>query len=143
MLEKEILKSQISGGLLNMIEIPISVGELVDKITILQIKSEKINDLEKLSNIHKELNLLNNKLTSLNLSKDVYLIQDQLKLVNTLLWEVEDVLRDYEREGNFLDSFIEKARSVYKLNDQRFILKKKINYLTNSDIVEEKSYKEY
>lgn len=126
-----------------MIEIPVSVGELVDKITILQIKSEKIIDLEKLSNIRKELNILNNKLTSLNLSKDVHSIQDQLKLVNTLLWEVEDVLRDYEREGNFSDSFIEKARSVYKLNDQRFILKQKINYLTNSDIVEEKSYKEY
>lgn len=126
-----------------MIEIPVSVGELIDKITILQIKSEKITDTEKLSNIRNELNLLNEKMNSLNLSKDVYLVKEQLKFINNLLWDVEDILRDYERENNFSESFIEKARSVYKLNDQRFVLKKKINFLTDSVIVEEKSYKEY
>lgn len=126
-----------------MIEIPVSIGELSDKITILRIKEEKISDEQKLLNVKKELKFLENKLEDLSLNKQVYDIIEELSIVNKNLWEVEDVLRDFEREKNFGSDFIQNARSVYKLNDQRFVLKSKINLLTNSSIVEEKSYKEY
>lgn len=126
-----------------MIEIPASIGELVDKITILQIKNEKITDKEKLSNVKIELSYLQEKLESLDLIKKVLDIAEDLYDVNLQLWEVEDKLRDFEREENFRSEFIDSARSVYRLNDLRFSLKTKINLMTDSEIVEEKSYKEY
>lgn len=126
-----------------MIEVPVSVGELVDKITILRIKNEKIEDKEKLSNIKIELSYLQEKLESLGLEKEVLDIIDDLYDVNIQLWEVEDRLRDFEREENFRSEFVDSARSVYRLNDLRFSLKTKINVLTDSEIVEEKSYKKY
>lgn len=126
-----------------MIEVPVSVGELVDKITILRIKNEKIEDKEKLSNIKIELSYLQEKLESLGLEKEVLDIIDDLYDVNVQLWEVEDRLRDFEREENFRSEFVDSARSVYRLNDLRFSLKTKINVLTDSEIVEEKSYKKY
>lgn len=126
-----------------MVKIEVSIGELVDKITILEIKREKIKDQEKLTNINNELSFLTEKLNSLSLSENIFDIKNDLKQVNTMLWEVEDRLREFERDKNFSKEFIEDARSVYKLNDQRFSFKKKINVITNSQIVEEKSYKEY
>jgi hypothetical protein len=126
-----------------MIKIPVSIGELVDKITILQIKNENITDKEKLSNVKIELSYLQEKLESLGLIKEVLDAAEDLYDVNLQLWEVEDKLRDFEREENFRSEFIDSARSVYRLNDLRFSIKTKINLMTDSEIVEEKSYKEY
>ena len=126
------------------IEIPVSFGELVDKLTILNIKKDKIEDKEKLKNIDKEYNHLNliykkyseNDLNVSNLFKSLYEI-------NLKLWDVEDNLRFNEKQNKFNDEFIDFARSVYKLNDERFALKSELNKLVNSEIVEEKSYEDY
>ncbi len=123
---------------------PISLGELVDKITILEIKNEKINDKEKLINISNELDKLLTLLNSLQLSKkDLDKYSKQLYVVNKKLWETEDVLRALENEKSFNKEFIENARNVYKLNDERFRIKNKLNTQFSSEIIEEKSYKEY
>ena len=123
---------------------PISLGELVDKITILEIKNEKINDKEKLKNISNELDKLFSLLNSLQLSKkDLDKYSKQLYVVNKKLWETEDVLRALENEKSFNKEFIENARNVYKLNDERFRIKNKLNKQFSSEIIEEKSYKEY
>ena len=126
------------------IEIPVSFGELVDKLTILNIKKDKIEDKEKLKNIDKEYNHLNliykkyseNDLNVSNLFKSLYEI-------NLKLWDVEDNLRFNEKQNKFNDEFILFARSVYKLNDERFVLKSELNKLVDSEIVEEKSYEDY
>lgn len=123
---------------------PISLGELIDKITILEIKNEKINDKEKLINISNELDKLLTLLNSLQLSKkDLDKYSKQLYVVNKKLWETEDVLRALENEKSFNKEFIENARNVYKLNDERFRIKNKLNTQFSSEIIEEKSYKEY
>ncbi len=123
---------------------PISLGELVDKITILEIKNEKINDKEKLKNISNELDKLFSLLNSLQLSKkDLDKYSKQLYVVNKKLWETEDILRALENEKSFNKEFIENARNVYKLNDERFRIKNKLNKQFSSEIIEEKSYKEY
>jgi len=123
---------------------PISLGELIDKITILEIKNEKINDKEKLKNISNELNKLFSLLNSLQLSKkDLDKYSKQLYVVNKKLWETEDILRALENEKSFNKEFIENARNVYKLNDERFRIKNKLNKQFSSEIIEEKSYKEY
>tara|TARA_B100000214_G_C23967120_1_gene628287 strand:+ start:1862 stop:2251 length:390 start_codon:yes stop_codon:yes gene_type:complete len=123
---------------------PISLGELIDKITILEIKNEKINDKEKLKNISNELDKLFSLLNSLQLSKkDLDKYSKQLYVVNKKLWETEDVLRALENEKSFNKEFIENARNVYKLNDERFRIKNKLNKQFSSEIIEEKSYKEY
>lgn len=117
-----------------IIEIPVSVGELLDKITILQIKSEK----SKNSFIHKELNDLS------KIAKDsgVYLIDylDALKDINLKLWQIEDELRELEKQENFDEHFISLARCVYKFNDERARIKKEINNKTNSTYQEVKLY---
>ena len=126
------------------IEIPVSFGELVDKLTILNIKKDKIEDKEKLKNIDKEYDHLNliykkyseNDLNVSNLFKSLYEI-------NLKLWDVEDNLRFNEKQNKFNDEFIDFARSVYKLNDERFTLKSELNKLVDSEIVEEKSYEDY
>lgn len=123
---------------------PISLGELIDKITILEIKNEKINDKEKLINISNELDKLLTLLNSLQLSKkDLDKYSKQLYVVNKKLWETEDILRALENEKSFNKEFIENARNVYKLNDERFRIKNKLNTQFSSEIIEEKSYKEY
>ena len=123
---------------------PISLGELIDKITILEIKNEKINDIEKLNNISNELEKLFTLLDSLQLSKnDLNKYSKQLYKVNKKLWETEDVLRALENEKSFNKDFIENARNVYKLNDERFRIKNELNKQFSSEIIEEKSYKEY
>ncbi len=123
---------------------PISLGELIDKITILEIKNEKINDKEKLKNISNELDKLFSLLNSLQLSKkDLEKYSKQLYVVNKKLWETEDILRALENEKSFNKEFIENARNVYKLNDERFRIKNKLNKQFSSEIIEEKSYKEY
>jgi predicted RNA-binding protein with EMAP domain len=119
--------------------VPVSLGELIDKITILEIKSEKIFNIESLKNIDEELaGLKHVKIPPV----DQKLI-DQLKEVNLELWDVEDELRQRERQKDFSLSFVGMARSVYLLNDKRASLKKKINITYGSHLIEEKSYSVY
>lgn len=124
--------------------IPISPGELIDKITILEIKRESIVDKEKLSNINLEykvlLDTLENKIIA---SNEIDSLRIKLKTINKKLWDIEDQLRDLERSKTFNEDFIKLARSVYFTNDERSEIKKSINKLLNSEIVEEKSYSKY
>lgn len=124
-----------------VINAPISFGELVDKITILEIKKEKIYNSLALININKELDLLSNILSSIIFESDEinHLIYD-LKKVNIILWEVEEKIREKDKHGEFDLEFIELARMVYQTNDNRSILKRELNLKLNSEIIEEKSY---
>lgn len=127
------------------IDCPISIGELIDKITILEIKNLKISDEQKLVNIRIELEFLNDKLNNLNVLKDVNTFEDKKELfaINSKLWEIEDSIREKENQKLFDSEFIELARSVYITNDERFRVKNTINIRYNSLIKEEKSYKGY
>ena len=120
---------------------PISIGELIDKITILEIKQINMTGI-KLKNVDKELKLLRKILQDKNLEIDIDLINN-LKEVNNNLWEIEDNIRIKESNQEFDKEFIELARSVYKENDKRASMKKEINQIYNSDLVEEKSYTNY
>jgi hypothetical protein len=123
---------------------PISVGELIDKITILRIKRERIRAAAAQANIARELaRLLDIRARSPLATADLAALEEQLFQVNCRLWDVEDELRGLEQVNNFNESFIQLARSVYRLNDQRSILKRKINEVTGSAIVEEKAYRPY
>ena len=120
---------------------PISVGELIDKITILKIKSKLIKDKDKLVNIEKELQSLEELKDELNLDlNNIDPLQQQLYKVNVELWHIENYKRQSEKEQLFDDAFINAARQVYLKNDLRASLKKQINKLVGSTIVEEKSY---
>ena len=125
--------------------IEVSNGELLDKISILEIKMEMIEDKEKLANIHKEFNTLNPLAKELFENHDGQLQNHYLELahINSQLWDIEDWIRDCEREKIFDKEFVELARSVYIANDKRCEVKKLINILTSSGLIEEKSYKEY
>lgn len=123
---------------------PVSPGELLDKLTILEIKSERIQDPEKLINIRHELELLEAVWRQeAQDSETVRALRSDLKQVNEMLWVIEDDIRLCENAGNFGDRFIELARSVYFTNDKRADLKKQINLALGSAIVEEKSYQDY
>ncbi len=124
-----------------MIEVPISWGELVDKITILEIKAERIDDPKKLANVTRELWLLNRKLSPV--ATQVLRLKLRLKEVNAKLWDIEDEIRDCERAKDFGPRFIELARAVYVTNDQRADVKREINFALSSELVEEKSYRPY
>ena len=126
------------------INVPASVGELFDKITILEIKKKKIKDKEKLKHVNAELNLLNKVVTKKKINKRKILkLINALKLINLKLWNVEDKLRKLEKEKSFKSLFIQKARSVYILNDKRSVIKNNINIETNSNVNEVKSYEKY
>ena len=123
---------------------PVSVGELIDKITILRIKQKKASDEQKLANVSRELEALSstwkdNKPADLNISD----LEDQLTEVNLQLWDIEDKIRAKELAKAFDQEFIDLARSVYKQNDLRAELKKQINLRSGSTLVEEKLYQEY
>jgi len=119
----------------------VSAGELIDKITILEIKKEKINDNEKLKDVEKELSSLNNTLKkSISHSYKIQPLIDKLKAVNLKLWDIENGKRLAEASNNFDDKFIELARSVYKENDERSKIKLKINNTLGSSIKEVKSH---
>jgi flagellar capping protein FliD len=123
---------------------PISVGELIDKITILRIKRERIRGAGAQANVARELeSLLEIRAGAGLVAGDVDRLEEQLLQVNGRLWDIEDQLRSLERENKFQERFIELARSVYRLNDQRSTLKRKINEVTGSGIIEEKSYYSY
>jgi hypothetical protein len=125
-----------------MINIPVSVGELVDKITILKIKRYQIKDKEKLINIHKEHDTLTSLEEYVRIQKDVLNHQQQLMEINLRLWFLEEDIRHYEKNNNFGEWFVDAARKIYKTNDERSRIKKEINILCNSALVEEKSHED-
>ena len=129
---------------MNEIQVPISPGELLDKITILQIKSERIDDPAKLANVNTELEMLTRVWeTSVEADDRIATLTARLKSINEALWEIEDDIRDEERNKRFGERFVELARAVYVTNDERAEAKKQVNLHLNSNIVEEKSYKDY
>jgi hypothetical protein len=123
-----------------LISAPISVGELVDKITILEIKLGRIADPAKIINIALELGHLTDVLDSLDLKDTEALLRSDLKEINAELWDIENFKRSCESTQDFGPPFIEAARNVYLKNDQRASLKRAINILAGSTIIEEKSY---
>ena len=126
------------------IEIPVSLGELIDKLTILEIKKNKITDNEKLNNIQLEFELLNKKYqTILKDDRELQVFYDSLLKINNELWEIEDKIRIFENNKEFNKEFINLARSVYKSNDERFAIKNKINISFDSEIQEQKEYENY
>jgi len=129
---------------MKQILIPISPGELLDKITILEIKSERIASAEKKANVNNELSMLNDVWEkAVNNDDEIAILRTEMKKINETLWDIEDDIRDEERNRQFTERFIELARSVYVTNDQRADVKKRINQYLKSDIVEEKSYQDY
>jgi hypothetical protein len=124
--------------------VPISPGELIDKITILEIKSQRMTDAAKLHNVRTELSLLTETWkASAYSATDISAEWGGLRDVNGKLWEIEDRIRDQERDGRFDADFIELARAVYVTNDERAAIKKRINLRLGSMLVEEKSYADY
>ena len=129
---------------MNKIYIETSIGELIDKITILEIKKEKISDKNRLELINKEyLCLLDTMKKNVQISNDIKKLWDELKTLNLKLWEIEDEKRLSEKNKKFDQKFIELSRNVYKRNDERAQIKSKINQLTNSNIREIKKYTNY
>ena len=126
------------------IHVPVSPGEVLDKITILEIKSERMTEPEKVANVRAELALLRETWSQAVTEDDVIRdLHGQLKQINEALWEIEDDIRDKERVKEFDQRFIELARSVYFTNDRRSEVKKKLNLHLGSQIIEEKSYQDY
>ena len=124
--------------------VPISPGELIDKITILEIKSQRMTDAAKLHNVRTELSLLSDTWKASPYSAtDISAEWAALRDVNGKLWDIEDDIRDKERDGRFDAGFIELARAVYVTNDERAAIKKRINTKLGSALVEEKSYADY
>ena len=129
-----------------LIQAPISLGELIDKITILEIKAANITDAGKLANVKHELDVLNNTVDQLlDQAGKAKLapLQASLKNINQQLWVIEDDIRDCERAKDFTEQFSELARAVYFTNDKRAAVKKDINLAFGSELVEEKSYQNY
>jgi hypothetical protein len=130
--------------MVDVLKVPVSFGEVLDKITILEIKSERIKDDAKLKNVKLELNELNATWTdAVSDQSAIAQLRQQLKAVNEELWVIEDDIRDQEADQNFGARFIELARAVYVTNDKRASLKKDINLALGSRFVEEKSYQDY
>lgn len=123
--------------------VPVSWGELIDKITILEIKAVKINSSIANDNVKKELLYLSDIASAAMVQDGLQSLKNDLTEVNLKLWGVEDDIRDKEFAGEFDSVFIELARSVYKLNDVRAKIKKEINSVLKSELVEEKSYKDF
>ena len=128
----------------NKIFAEISVGELLDKISILEIKQKNIKDEQKIKIISKELESLNYTLKKdVHITDEIKSLYEDLKKINIKLWNIEDGKRDCERNGDFGEKFIQLARSVYIENDQRAKIKNKINKISGSNISEVKSYDQY
>ena len=126
------------------VSVPVAPGELIDKITILEIKLERIEAEAKLENIKKELDVLSQAYNrAVPKSEKLIKLTVELKKINELLWEIEDEIRGCERTKDFGDTFIKLARAVYVTNDKRMKVKRAINDLLGSQIIEEKSYAAY
>ena len=129
---------------MSLISVPVSFGELIDKITILEIKSEQIRDAAKLANVRAELDLLNATWTQNPASRtDILAERAELKRINEALWDIEDEIRLKEKAQAFDARFVELARAVYFTNDKRAAVKRAINLKLGSQLVEEKSYQDY
>jgi hypothetical protein len=129
---------------MSMISVPVSYGELIDKITILEIKAAQIRDVAKLVNVRAELDLLNATWTAAAAAKtDISAERARLKAINEALWDIEDRIRLKEKARAFDAEFVELARSVYIRNDERAAIKREINLRLGSKLVEEKSYQDY
>ena len=129
---------------MSLIQTPVSYGELIDKITILEIKSQRIGDAAKLANVRNELDLLNATWANHAASQtDIADERSRLFAVNELLWDIEDKIRLKERAQAFDQEFIELARAVYFRNDERAAFKREINLKLGSQLVEERSYQDY
>ena len=127
-----------------LLNVQTSPGEFLDKVTILEIKSERMTDPAKLANVRRELELLRETWAASPLSvRDVTALVAALKQVNEELWEIEDRIRDQEAAQAFGAEFVELARAVYRSNDRRAALKRELNVALGSEILEEKSYKAY
>jgi len=126
-----------------MITIPVSVGELLDKLSILHVKKMKISDKDKLEYVNKEFELLYNMSSEYLNQPEIETLYHSLITVNSKLWDIEDELRVLESEKRFTGKFVDVARKVYFTNDERFALKNKINQITNSEIKEVKDYVKY
>ncbi|MCK9413420.1 MAG: DUF6165 family protein [Prolixibacteraceae bacterium] len=122
-------------------KLEVSNGEIADKLTIIEIKLSKITDPSKLANIRNEYEVVNQAMSSI-MGKDHPLYR-RLYEINSKLWVIEDHIRDLERAKDFGDDFIQTARSVYFINDDRSDVKRRINEITGSKLYEEKSYEEY
>ena len=139
----EATRKEVTGGV-QSIRVELSPGELVDKITILEIKAARIADPAKLANVRFELGVLDAvRREAIMAAAELDRLTTDLRAVNTRLWDIEDEIRDCERDGNFGDRFIKLARAVYHTNDRRADLKRRINDLLGARIVEEKSYTAY
>ena len=123
-------------------KIDVSIGEIVDKLTILSIKLDKFRDPEKRKNVEKEYQILLQSLKTSDITPESEEFK-KLKTINLKLWDIEDKIRVKEAEKSFDDEFIELARSVYFTNDERATIKKQINLKFNSDLIEEKEYVSY
>jgi hypothetical protein len=129
---------------MSQISVPVSYGELIDKITILEIKSARIKDAAKLANVRVELDLLDETWRAADAARtDIGAEREALRRVNEALWEIEDRIRVKEKAKAFDAEFIELARSVYIRNDERAEIKRAINGKLGSTLVEEKSYEDY
>ena len=129
-----------------IITIPVSLGELIDKITILEIKKENISDVDKRANVITELQQLNATIERILDHEQLVRLQEPMKRlrdINQRLWNIEDDIRDCERNKDFGERFVELARSVYFSNDKRFDVKKEINLTFGSELIEEKTYQAY
>jgi hypothetical protein len=140
-IDKASNKNYIFGSKIYIMNIEVSNGEIIDKLTIIQIKLERIKDAAKLINLRKEFDVLK-KVSDSIISEDDPLYQ-ALYSVNCALWDIEDHIRDLEREKDFGDDFVQTARSVYFQNDKRSEIKREINLKTSSGLIEEKSYEKY
>ena len=129
---------------MSRITVPVSFGELIDKLTILEIKSARIEDVDKLGNVRHELGELGDTwIVAAAELPDISDARARLKLINEQLWDIEDQIRRLESERSFDDEFVALARAVYKTNDQRSAVKKEINLALGSELIEEKSYEDY
>ena len=136
-------RNKVTGGV-GSVRVELSPGELVDKITILEIKAARIADPAKLANVRFELGVLDAvRREAIMAAAELDRLTTDLRAVNTRLWDIEDEIRDCERDGNFGDRFIKLARAVYHTNDRRADIKRRINDLLGARIVEEKSYTAY
>lgn len=127
----------------NIPRVPTSWGELLDKITILEIKAARLPDAAARANAGKELAMLRETAAPVLAHPETVSLAGRLKTLNEALWDIEDRIREHERAGDFGENFIALARSVYKTNDQRGAIKRQINLALGSALIEEKSYKPY
>lgn len=127
-----------------VLQVEVSPGEVIDKITILEIKAERIADPDKVANVQRELrSLVAARSAALPSSRELDELTAELRGINERLWEIEDDIRDCERKSDFGERFIELARAVYRTNDRRAAAKRGINELLGSELVEEKDYADY